>query len=116
MAASVFTTTMDGSSAAASLTTAVDIGTHQHNSAYLEIPTMTSNSALNILAAASLSGNYRQVYHPAVNSSVAEANPFQIASSVSGFIPIPNGLRFVKVQATASVSFSASFKIHTAGE
>ena len=113
MPSSVFTTVMDGSTAAASLTSAVDIGEKQYNSAYLEIPTMTSNSALNVLAAATLDGTYRQVYHPAINTSTAEANAFQIASSVSGLIPIPNGLQYLKIQATASVSFSASFKIHT---
>ncbi len=113
MPVAVFTTTMDGSAAAASLTTAVDVGTQRYENVYLEIPTMTSNSQLHILAAATLAGTYRAVYHPAINSATSSLNKFAVSSGVSGLIPIPNGLRFMKVQSTASVSFSAEFKIHT---
>ena len=104
---SVFTKTMSSFSTS---TSGYDLG-RAWKSCYLEVPSMTSNTELYIQGSGDNS-TFRRTYHPAVNSSTAEANVFAVASSVTNsIIPIPNGFRYVKVEASAVVSFSAEFKI-----
>ena len=89
----------------------VDLG-RVWQSVYLEIPTMTSNTQLHIQAAAASGGEFRRVYHPSLNSSTVGVNPFAITSSVTNsIVPIPSGFRYIKVETTAVVSFSAGFNI-----
>jgi hypothetical protein len=89
----------------------IDLG-HSWSQVFLEIPTMTSNTQLHIKAAASSGGTYRRVRQPPLNSSTVGTNDFAIVSSATDcLVPIPSGLRYIKVEATATVSFTASFNI-----
>ena len=82
------------------------------SSVYLVIPTMNSNTQLHIQGCESATGTFRRVKHPSINSSTITTNDFAIASSATNrIVPIPNGLRFLKVEATATVDNGATFKI-----
>ncbi len=103
---SVFTVTM---ASAGTLSSEIDLG-RSWKKVYLD-PTGAA-SEVRIQAAITAGGTYRQVYHPSINSSTASANIFKIPSAVSGgLIEIPAGLRFVKVETTATVANGNAFKI-----
>lgn len=69
-------------------------------------------SEVRLLAAATTGGTFRQVYHPSINSSTVGANVFKIPSSVSGgFIEVPVGFRFMKIEVTAAVANGNTFTI-----
>lgn len=71
-----------------------------------------ANSEVRMQAAIAAGGTYRQVYHPSINSSTVGANIFKIPSAASGgFIEIPPGLQFIKIETTAAVSNGLVFKI-----
>lgn len=95
--------------AGATLTAEIDLG-GSWNTVYLEIPTLTSNSQHHIQAAfanSAAGGTYRRVYHPPINSATSSSTPFAISSqSTNCLVPIPGGLRFVKIETTASVASS----------
>lgn len=93
------------------LTGQVDLG-RAFAKVYLEVPSMTSNTQLHIQAAAEQGGTFRRVKQWNVASANVSAD-FAIASSVSGgaLVPIPPGLQYVKVEATATVDNGATFKI-----
>jgi len=79
---------------------------------YLEIPTMTSNTQVHIQGASETGGTFRRVKQPPLNSSTVGTNDFAIHSSATNcLVPIPSGLRFLKVETSAVVSFTAAFKI-----
>lgn len=101
-----FTVTM---ASGATLTGSLDLG-RAYGKVYLD-PTGAA-SEVRIQAAAASGGTFRQVYHPSINSSTVGANMFKIPSSVSGgLIEIPNGLRFIKVETTATVDNGATFTL-----
>lgn len=78
---------------------------------FLEIPTMASNTQFYIQAANSSGGTYRRVKFPSINSSTVGINDFAIPSSATGcFVPIPNGLQYVKVETTATVDSGNTFR------
>jgi len=102
---------IDGSTAGATTSGEVELGRSWH-SVYLEIQSMVSNSELHIYGANESGGEYRRIYHPSLNSSTVGTNGFAIASSVSnGIVPIPAGTRYMKVVATATLSFAANFNV-----
>lgn len=80
-------------------------------SVYLMIPTMTSNTELYING--SVDGTtYRQIYNPQQNSVNPVGTRFLINSAVTNaFVPIPNGFKYIKVEASAVISFTAAFRI-----
>lgn len=81
-------------------------------SVYLAIPTMTSNTQINIQASDSLAGTYRRLKHPTLNSSTVGTNEFAIVSGATNcIVPIPDSLRFIKVETTATVDNGCTFKI-----
>lgn len=87
----------------------VDLG-GAYKTVYLEIPTMTSNTEIYIKAANSTGGTFRRVYHPTLNSSTVGTNVFAIHSSATGcIVPIPDNLRYLKVETAVVISFTASF-------
>lgn len=89
----------------------VDLG-HAWKQVYLEVPTMTSNIQLHIQAAQTTGGTFRRIKHPTINSSTSSSNDYAISSGCSNsIIPIPSGFRYIKVEATGVVSFSASFTV-----
>lgn len=94
----------------ASLTPAADVG-KAFESVYLEIPTMTSNTAL-FLQASGDNVTYRRVQLPLINTSTVGSNDFQILSSVTNrMVQIPAGFRFWKIETTATVDNGCTFKI-----
>lgn len=93
------------------LTPAIDLA-GAWGQCYLHVPSMTSNSQLHIQAAAFEGGTYARVKHPPINSGTSSSNDFAISSlSTNSIVPIPSGLRFIKVEATAIVSFSPTFHV-----
>lgn len=57
-------------------------------------------------------GTYRQVMLPAANTSTVQANIWKISSGASGsLIDAPTGVRFLKVETTASVANGLTFKV-----
>lgn len=104
----VFTTSVASGATASS---AIDLQ-RSWGSAYLAIQSMISNSELRLQASDALDGTYRQVYHPAINSATVANNIYKILSSVtSAMVPIPAGLRYLKVEQTATADSGQSYKI-----
>lgn len=78
---------------------------------YLQIPTMTSQTQLYIQGSND-NVTFARVYFPLANATAPVASLFNIPSNVtSAIIPIPNGIRYMKVESTAVVSFTASFRV-----
>ncbi len=99
----------------ATASSAIDLG-QSHGQNYLIVPSMTSNSEVRLQASDTLSGTFRNVYHPAINSSTVAVNMYKIPSSVTNaIVEIPSGLRYLKVETTAVVSFSAAFRVICGG-
>ncbi len=97
--------------AAATLTSAFDL---QRNwkTVYLDMVTLSTGANLFVQAAAIEGGTFRRVYHPVINSSSAQANVFTITTAASGgYIPIPNGLRFMKIEVGTAPAVQAEFKL-----
>lgn len=95
-----------------SLTSALDLG-RAFPSIYVEIASTPSNSEHRIRAAATLSGTYNTVYHPAINSATVAVNPYVIPSTVTGaIVPIPGGFRYIKIFASAAMTNGASYRIY----
>ena len=91
--------------------TAVNLGRAWKN-VFLEIPSMTSNSQIHIQAANTLGSIYRRVMHPLQAATTPVGIEFLIPSAVTNrMVLIPNGQQFIKVETTATVSFTAAFKI-----
>lgn len=94
---------------AGTLTSELDLG-RAWKKVYLD-PTGAA-SEVRIQAAISAGGTYRQLYHPSINSSTVGANIFKIPSAVSGgLIEIPAGLRYIKVETTATVANGLVFTL-----
>lgn len=109
---SAFTLTM---TSGATLTSAIDLQGGWIN-AYLVIPTMTSNTQIAIQTSDKETGTFRRVKHPTINSSTVATNDYIIASSATNcVVAIPGGLRYVKVETTATVDAGATFQILCGG-
>lgn len=97
----------------ATLTAELDLGSYFTN---LYLDCTGAASEIRLQAAAAAGGTYRQVYHPSINSSTVGVNIFKISSAASGgFVPIPAGIRFLKVETTATVSNGLTFTIIAGG-
>ena len=93
----------------ATISSEIDLG-RTWKSVYLD-PTGAS-SAVRFQAAASSAGTYRQVYLPQPTTSTVQANIWTVSSAISGgMIQIPPGLRFFKIDTTASVANGLSFTV-----
>ena len=91
------------------LTSELDLG-RSWKKVYID-PT-GATSEVRLQAALKAGGTYRQVYQPSINSSTVGANIWKIPSSVSGgLIEMPAGLRFVKVETTATVANGCTFNV-----
>jgi hypothetical protein len=81
---------------------------------YLQIPTMSSNSALDVYASVDGSSFY-QIRKEAVSTSTVQAHSYIVAASAAangGIVPLPGGFRYYKIQATDSAPTAATtFKI-----
>jgi hypothetical protein len=98
-----------------SLTSALDLG-KAYGTVYVEIASTPSQSEHRIRAAASLGGTYNTVHHPAINSSTVAVNPYVIPSAITGaLVPIPGGLRYIKIFASAAMTNGATYRVY-AGE
>lgn len=94
---------------------AVDLG-QNWTSAYLVIKSMVSNSQLNLRAATTLAGTYRRVGYPSVGTSTVAVNDWAIPSSTTNaIVPIPRGLRFIKIEQTMTAADGNSFDIVVGG-
>lgn len=80
---------------------------------FLKVPSMTSNTEIYVNASDD-GTTYRPIYHPMGNAVAPTGNRFLVNSAIGsngGMVPIPNGFRYVKVEVSAIVSFTAAFKI-----
>lgn len=81
-----------------------------YNSVYIEIPTMTSQTAW------SLSGSSDGVIYRRINlvisSSTLQFASYTVGSAITGvMLDAPGGFQYYKIDTTAVVSFSAAFKL-----
>lgn len=107
----VFTATM---TSAGTSTSEIDLG-GAWTQVYLEIPTLTSNSAHLIQAARATGGTFRRIRHPPINSATIATNEYVIASAATNtWVPIPGGHRFIKVETTATVDDGAIYRVFAA--
>lgn len=96
---------------AGTLTSQIDLGAGW-SQAYLEIPSMTSNTQIYIRGASTDGGTFRRVKHPSINSSTVTTNDFVIQSTATNcFVPMPAGVRFVKIETEVTVNDGCVFKI-----
>lgn len=103
-----FTVTM---ASAGTLTGEIDLGGAWY-SVYLEIPTLTSNTQHHIQVANTSGGTYRRIYHAPINSATSSSNVFAISSGVTnGVVPIPGGIRYIKIETTATVNDGAVYRV-----
>lgn len=78
----------------------------------LVIPSMTSNSEVRLQVSDTSGGTYRQLMHPAINSSTVGTNIYKIASSATNCaVPIPAGYQYIKIETTATVDSGTVFKV-----
>lgn len=97
----------------ASISNEIDLG-RTYRTVYLDSDGLGANASIYISHAASgSSGTYNQLYHPNVNTSTAQApNAFVITSALSGgVVPLPDGIRFLKVAVTATAANGANFRL-----
>lgn len=106
----VFTSTM---ASGATLSNEVDLK-YSFETVLLEIPSMVSNTQYHIQVASESGGTYRRMMQTTINTSAAQIHTFVIASAVTGrFVPLvgaATGMRFVKVETTATVDDGCVFK------
>lgn len=103
----VYTVTM---ASGGTLTGGADIA-RSYKNVFLEIPTMNSNTQLHVWGSSDNS-TFRRVYQPMQNSAAPTGALFTINSAVTGaLVPIPNGIRYVKVESTATVDNGCVFKM-----
>lgn len=94
---------------AATLSAEIDLG-RSWKRVYID-PTGAA-SEVRFQAAASSGGTYRQVYLQQPTSSTVQSNIWKVASGVSGgIIEAPAGLRFFKVETTATVANGVTLKL-----
>lgn len=81
---------------------------------YLQVPTMASNTAIDIYAGAD-SSNFYQVRQQVGNTTTVQAWSFVVAASAGAngaIVPIPGGFQFYKIKATDSAPTAATvFKL-----
>lgn len=80
----------------------------------VEVPTMTSNTALHIQVADTSGGTFRRVAFAPIATATSAAYDLCISSaSTNRVVTIPSPIpgRFIKIEATAIVSFTAAFKV-----
>lgn len=93
------------------LTPAVDLS-RAWGSAFLHIPSGTSNTQYWVHAAPTLAGAYCRISQAPINSSTVGINDFTIHTAATGrVVPIPNGVRFVKLETSGPVSNGATYNI-----
>jgi hypothetical protein len=95
------------------LTSEVDLS-YGWRHAYLEIPVLASNATHHIQAAATSGGTFRRLmYAPYAQSMVSLlSGEFSIHSSVTNrIVPIPTGLRYLKVETTVSMAGGVDYRI-----
>lgn len=103
---SVFSVTM---ASAGTLTSEVDLG-RAWKTVYLH--NIAPTSAVLLRASPESAGTYGQVTHPSINSATVAVNNYTIPSAASGsIVPIPSGLRYLKIETTASVANGTTFKV-----
>jgi hypothetical protein len=98
-----------------SLSNALDLG-QAWDAAYLVINSMTSNSQHFLRASPTLAGTYSRVKYASVGTSSVQTNDWAVASAASSaIVPIPQGLRYIKVETSAICSFSPSYDVIVSG-
>ena len=101
---SAFTVTM---TTGLTSTSSIDLA-RAWKSVYLQIPSVTSN-AIHYIKGSPDNSTFQRIYHPVPNTSSAQGNVFQIASSLTGVtVPIPNGFRYLKIETDATVGSSTA--------
>lgn len=92
------------------LTSAYDLG-RMWQSVWLAVPSMTSNSQVQIQGSHD-GTTFRRVMHPPINSSTVGVNVFAISSAATNsIVPIPNGFQYLKVETTATVDSGCEFVV-----
>lgn len=80
----------------------------------VEVPAMTSNTAAHIQVSDTSGGTFRRIAFAPVATATSAAYDLCISSAATNrIVVIPNPIpgRFVKIETTAVVSFSAAYKI-----
>lgn len=80
----------------------------------IEVPTMTSNTQLHIQAASESGGTFRRVAGVAPSTTSVQVYDVSIPSSTTNrVVSVQFGVpvRYVKLEATAVISFSAAYKV-----
>ena len=91
----------------ATLTSYLDLSTRAWGQIYLEIPSMTSGTDLYVQGSHD-SQTFRRVMHPTPNTHDFQINTFSIGSACSNrLVLIPNGLQYVKIEASTLMSSTA---------
>jgi hypothetical protein len=99
-----------------SLSAALDLG-RGYPTVYVEIASTPSQSEHQFRAAATLTGTYNTIYHPAINSSTVANNIYKVGSGVTGAaVPVPGGFRYMKVYATAAMTNGNVYKVFVSDE
>ena len=87
----------------------IDLGVEMMDNVFLEVPSMASNTAVFIQGSGDGSTFRRVKHHSTTGGS---DNDFTVISSITNsMIPIPNGLRYLKLETDVVISFTASYKI-----
>jgi hypothetical protein len=80
----------------------------------VEVPAMTSNTASYIQCADTSGGTFRRMAVASVGTSTVAANDIAIASSATNkivTIPLPIPARYIRIETSAIVSFTAAYKV-----
>jgi hypothetical protein len=89
------------------LTSFLDISTRSWDKVYLQVPSMASGSDFYIQGSIDRV-TYSRIMHPILNSTIAFANTFTISSlSTNRIVLIPNGIRYIKIEASTALTNSA---------
>lgn len=107
---SYFTATM----ASAGTLTSEFVLTNGYSAAYLEIPAMTSSSTHYLVAAATTGGTYRRVKQWNVASAAVSLDYQILSSTTNSVVPIPAGLKYVKLETQDTINNGAFYKIYCA--
>lgn len=87
-----------------------------YDTVYIQVPSMTA-FAITGTCAIYVQGSYNgstfaRLYHPPVNTSSSGLNVFELPTTVSSaVVPIPNGLRYIRIETANTMSAAVDFNV-----
>jgi hypothetical protein len=90
-----------------------DLSSRSWDKIYLSIPTMASGTDFFIQGSAHVTQAFRRIAHPIGNNAINLVDEFRIPSgAANNLVPIPNGIRYVKIElSTAMTSTNSEFSL-----